>query len=225
MQDGLYRIACVALCGLLLGAYTPVEGQDSAAPGSRFVCFRIQAAPQCRSYWIAEVQGVFPVSSSSQGFRYGGGAPETRRAVFDDKNLEVNLGYMVNATARMSLGAALAVGSGSGGVPDGARARFRWWVTPGMSVGFEAGIVRTNLGSWVGSPLIGPSAGARLNYRDIGSLLVRFDHVNIPADESWSGGGASGVSVGASASGGGALVAGGLIGLGLLVLVLIAPAT
>ena len=85
-------------------------------------------------------------------------------------------------------------------------------------------MVRTNLGSLVGSPLMGPSAGLRLNYRDIGSVLVRFDRVNIPADESWSGGGASGVSVGASASSGAALLSGGLIGLGLLVLVLIAPA-
>ncbi len=219
------RRVCVALIGVLLGVSSPVQGQGGASQAGRFVCFRIHPLPECRSYWIVEVQGVFPVASSAQGYRYVVGDPENQRDVFEDNNLEINLGYMLNATPSVSLGAALAVGSGSGGVPDGARARLRWWATRVASVEIEAGMVRTNLGSWIGSPVTGPSAGARLNYRDIGSVLVRFDRIRIPADELWSGGAASGISVGASASSGGALVTGALIGLGLIVLVLIAPAS
>lgn len=209
--------ACLLLSAVLLVPASPLTAQEEVEAGG-IACFRIHPAPRCRSYWIVEVQGVFPVYSSTQTHDFRGTVD-----VFDDRNLEFNLGHMVNVTPGISAGAALVLGSGSGGVPDGVRGRVRWWATPGASLELEGGVLWTNLGSGVGSPLAGPSVGARLNVRDMGAVFLRYDRVNVPSDGPWSGGPASALSVGASASSGGAIIVSALIGLGLLVLVLVAP--
>ncbi|HSM03202.1 MAG TPA: hypothetical protein VK858_01220 [Longimicrobiales bacterium] len=211
----------VGLALLVLGAASPLTGQED--DGGSLSCFTIRALPECRGYLVVEVQGVFPVASTSQGYAGVVGTPPQSRRVFRDSNLEFNLGYMVNATSALSLGGALTLGSGSGGVPDGARARARWWMHPRLSVELEAGVHRTNLGSFVGSPLTGPSVAGRLNVRDLGAVFLRYDRVDVPADGRWAGGPASAVSVGAGASSGAALVSGALIGLAVIGLVLIAP--
>lgn len=205
--------------GVLLGAgATPLVAQSPSDTADRAGCFRIRPAPACRSYWLVEVQGVVPVASSSQ--------PDAIRgtvSVFDDNNLEFNLGHMLNVTSELSLGGAVTLGSGSGGVPDGVRARVRWWMAPEVSLEFEGGVLRTNLGSWVGSPLMGPSIGLRVNLFDVGAVLLRYDQVDVPSDGRWSGGPASGISLGASASSGNAVVVSTIIGLGLTVLMLTWP--
>ena len=191
----------------------PLSAQESGS--SRAACFRISAAPECRGYWIVETQFVTPLTSSEQIYPFRGSVP-----VFDDNNVEFNLGYMINATPTLSLGGAVALGSGSGGVPDGARARLRWWARDGLSLEAEGGIVRTNLGSWVGTPLVGPSVGVRANFNDFGALLLRYDRVEVPADGVWSGGPASALSGGVGVSSGAAVAAGALIGVGLVVILI-----
>lgn len=181
-------------------------------------CFRVSPAPQCSTYWLIEVQGVVPVGSSRQTDAFRGDV-----AVFDDNNLEFNLGHMWNVRPDLSAGGAIALGSGSGGIPDGARARLRWWTWPSLSLELEGGIVRTNLGSWIGTPVSGPSVGIRANFRDVGALLLRYDRIEVPADDNWAGGPASGVSFGASASGGGAIAVSALIGLAIALLVFASP--
>lgn len=205
--------------GLALGAgATPSVAQSPSGPAGRAACFRIRPAPACRSYWLVEVQGVVPVASSTQSDAFRGNV-----SVFDDNNLEFNLGHMFNVTSGLSLGGAVTLGSGSGGVPDGARARVRWWTARAVSLELEAGVVRTNLGSWVGSPLVGPSLGVRANLFDVGAVLLRYDRVDVPSEGRWAGGPASGVSMGASASSGSALVVSAIIGLGLAILMLTFP--
>ena len=202
-----WLVVGVALVSTPLGAQ---QGQDEA---DRLACFRIRPLPACRGYWLVEVQGVVPIASTKQTDVFRGSVD-----VFDDNNLEFNLGYMLNVSRSLSGGGAIVLGSGSGGIPDGARARLRWWTREKLSLELEGGILRTNLGSWVGSPLVGPSIGVRANLYDIGALLVRYDRVEVPADEPWAGGAASGLSLGASASSGGALVVSTLIGLGLVLM-------
>ena len=213
------RWLILGVASIALGA--PLEAQVNQTESAGIACFRIRPAPFCRSYWIVEVQGVFPVASSMQTqFSGGQGAPGIEVDVSADNNLEFNLGHMINASSKVSVGGAVVLGSGSGGVPDGARARVRWWATPGASFELEAGVVRTNLGRGLSPPLVGPSLGARLNLRDAGAVLIRYDRVKVPSDDQWSGGSAWGLSLGASASSGRAVVISGLIGLGLLLLVL-----
>jgi hypothetical protein len=131
----------VALVSTPLGAQ---QGQDEA---DRLACFRIRPLPACRGYWLVEVQGVVPIASTKQTDVFRGSVD-----VFDDNNLEFNLGYMLNVSRSLSGGGAIVLGSGSGG------------------------------------------------------------------DEPWAGGAASGLSLGASASSGGALVVSTLIGLGLVLM-------
>lgn len=218
VSAGTTRWLIFGVAWLALAA--PLEAQTNATGSAGIGCLRIRPAPFCRSYWIVEVGGVFPVASSKQTDRARGSAVD----VFADNNLEFNLGHMINASSTVSVGGIVALGSGSGGVPDGARARVRWWATPKDSFELEAGIVRTNLGSRVGSPLMGPSIGVRLTLREPAeaAVFIRYDRVNVPAElGSWEGGSAWGVSLGASVSGGEAVVVSGLIGLGGLLLVLI----
>ena len=119
------RWLILGVASIALGA--PLEAQVNQTESAGIACFRIRPAPFCRSYWIVEVQGVFPVASSMQTqFSGGQGAPGIEVDVFADNNLEFNLGHMINASSKVSVGGAVVLGSGSGGVPDGARARVRW---------------------------------------------------------------------------------------------------
>jgi len=213
------RDIMLLVTGVLLGAgVIPLVAQSTSDTAGRAACFRIRPAPACRSYWLVEVQGVVPVASSTQSDAIRGTV-----SVFDDNNLEFNLGHMLNVASELSLGGAVTLGSGSGGVPDGVRARVRWWMAPAVSLELEGGVLRTNLGSWVGSPLMGPSMGLRANLLDVGAVLLRYDRVDVPSDGRWSGGPASSLSLGASASSGHAVVVSAIIGLGLTVLMLTWP--
>jgi hypothetical protein len=58
---------------------------------------------------------------------------------------------------------------------------------------------------------------------DIGAFLLRYDRVDVPSDDRWSGGPASGFSLGAGASSGGAVVVSALIGLSVALLVFALP--
>jgi hypothetical protein len=87
------RLAIVAR-RLVLGASlmsTPVGAQQSQAEAQRLTCFRISSLPTCRGYWLVEVQGVTPLASTKQTDAFRGSVD-----VFDDNNLEFNLGYMLN---------------------------------------------------------------------------------------------------------------------------------
>lgn len=205
-------------CFLAGAACTAVglEAQEAPPQTGSLTCFHIRPAPACRGYWIIETQGVVPIASTEQTEILSGPRP-----IFDDNNVEFNVGYMVNLGPTLSAGGAVVLGSGSGGVPDGARARVRWWVHDAWSLALEGGVVRTNLGSRVGSPLLGRSLGVRANYREFAALLLRYDAVDVPNGEGWSGGPASGWSVGAATSGSGAVAAGALIGVGMLALLVL----
>lgn len=178
------------------------------APEPRAWCFLAEPAPRCRSYPILEVRGTWGLASTVLPRPIG---PDRR--AFDEFNLEFTLGHVVNLTPRWGAGAGITLGTNVGGF-DGARARVRYWASEAVSVEADVGMIRTNLGSY--APVsTGPSVGLRANLFDVGTLGVRYDAVNVPATEFLPGGWQSGLSVTGGFAGPTAIVASGLIGIGV----------
>lgn len=182
------------------------SSEDARQP--RSWCFLADPAPRCRSYPILEVQGTWGLASTVLPRPIG-----SDRRAFDEFNLEFTLGHAVNLTPRWGVGAGITLGTNVGGF-DGARARVRYWASEAVSVEADVGMIRTNLGSY--APVsTGPSVGLRANLFDVGTLGVRYEAVDVPGTEFLPGGWQSGLSVTGGFAGPTAIVASGLIGIGV----------
>ena len=215
--------ATAALLGIAVAASAAgapdLAGQASEeAPAgeaeARTWCFLAKPAPSCRAYPILEVQAMTGIASTTLTRPIGPSRP-----AFDEWNLEFNLGHVFNLSPRWSVGGLVTLGSNSGGF-DGARGRLRYWISPDFSLEADAGVIRTNLGSY--APVsTGPSLAVRANVFDVTFIAVRYDRVAVPATRETPSSTQSGLSAGIGAMGPTAIVASGLIGLGVGVLILL----
>lgn len=209
---------------LLAGTLAPAEpamAQDQAKP--RIGCFRGKPLPDCKSFWIVEIQGVLPAFQTRRTITYVNIGSSMRVSSFSNE-LEWNLGHMVNVDGDWALGGELTLGTGR---YDRAalRVRGRRWLNPDVSVEAEAG-VRWSSGDYSAAPAtpVGPTLGARLNIRDQGAFFVRWDAYSLPEIPASSGyddpgGTQHALSVGVAAGSVPGLAATGAVGLGLLVLI------
>lgn len=205
-----------ALTLLWAGASFPVQGQEpggGSEPASeesvtRSWCFLADPAPRCGSYPVLEVQGTWGLASTTLERPIG-----ADQEAFGEFNLEFALGHVFNLAPRWGVGGYLTLGTNVGGF-DGARARVRYWASPAVSLEADVGMIRTNLGSY--APVSsGPSLGLRANLFDVATLGARYDAVDVPPGGPVPPGRQSGLSLTGGFAGPTALVASGLIGIGV----------
>jgi hypothetical protein len=102
--------------------------------------------------------------------------------------LEWNLGVLRNVSNEWAFGPVGSWGTGSVGALTGVRLRARRWMGPDGSAEFEGGAVATDAGvGFSRRALWGPTIGARLNWGDHASVLIRWNAVDAPAAERASG--------------------------------------
>lgn len=206
---------------LLAGGLAPAQpamAQDKA--DAHIGCFRGKPLPDCKSFWIVEMQGVLPVFQTRRAIAYSNAQP-LRRGAFSSQ-VEWNVGHMVNVNRTWALGGELTLGSGNDNPLTGLRARARRWVGPDVSLEGEAGVLWSNADHATGSSLAGPTLGMRLNIRDQGAFFVRWDVIPIPETYEAGafhdpGGTQHGLSVGVTAGTVPALAATGALGIAVLV--------
>jgi len=175
------RGTAAALALAVIVAPEPGSGQEADRPAAPKVgCFRGHPLPDCKSFWIFEMQGSVPLFQTERLFYYGGNTP-TRDDVFDSA-LEWNVGHMVNVGESFALGGVLTVGTGNTDPLTGIRVRARRWVTQDVSVEVEAGILRSNATDTQFPGVNGGTADIRLNIRDQGAFFVRWDVLPLPEE-------------------------------------------
>src|SRR5687767_2589425 len=103
-------VAAIAALGRPLGA----SAQDSAtsAPRREF-CFNGARLPKCRTFVIAEMQGVLPLTQTSRTVRYSYG-PERQESIFGDRP-QWEVGLMHNVSHDWAVGGAARLGPGGTG--------------------------------------------------------------------------------------------------------------
>jgi len=211
--------AAVILAGLTMGA-TDLGAQEQAG------CLRGQRLPQCKTFWIIEIQGLVPVAQTSRVVTTSSDHAFSYEAHAFDYAVEWNLGHMVNVGEGYGVGGVFTVGSGNADPLTGIRARGRKWLAKNLSIEVEGGLLRSDAAGSRGESLNGWTAGARLNIRDQGSFFLRYDRLNVPKqtrpipNDGYSdpGGSHHGLSVGANAGSVPALLGTGALGAFLLVL-------
>lgn len=205
----------------ILAAAPPTMAQEvtQGEGGPKVACLRGRPLPECRSFWIIEMQGHSPLAQTERDVIYGGGQP-VRIQTFENE-LEWNLGHMVNLTDHFAVGGVLAAGTAGRDGFAGLKLRMRQWIVDDVSIEAQGGLLRTNIQY---PSLTGITADVRLNIRDQGSFFVRWDGVDVPP-ESYPdgvyhdfGGFQQAVSVGVGLGSVPALVGTGGLGLGYVIL-------
>ena len=204
-------------------AAVPLGGQQASSPAVG--CLRGRPLASCRSFWIVEAQGVFPLLASSRSILFPGAQGPERAGPTGgsysmkafESQLEWNLGHMVNVSPRVAVGGAVTLGTGSSDPLTGVRGRARWWITDEVSAEGEAGMLRSNGGGGYHDAVNGATFGARLNIRDQGAVFLRYDVLQLPTVETEyqvdPGGRQSGFSLGVGVGSVPALVGTGAVGL------------
>ncbi len=210
--------AVAALAMAAAAAATPELGAQA-----KVGCLRGRPLPECRSFWLIEMQGIAPLVQTDRQVSYGGGM-ETRSNAFDQV-LEWNLGHMVNLTPTFAVGGVFTVGSGGSDALTGVRARGRRWMSKDVSLELGGGLLRTTARGAAYAGVNGATVDLRLNIRDQGSFFVRWDGLSLPEVRQtgdWTfydpGGFQQGLSVGASAGSVPALIGTGALGLAWTIL-------
>lgn len=160
----------------------PVGAQgvaDTADAEPSIGCWRGRPLPECRSFWLFEVQGNLLLSGGDRTVLFPDDRVVTQDAL--ESTLEWNLGHMVNVSDRVAVGGMVTLGTGSSDVLTGLKGRARWWIHRDYSVELGAGALRTDLtGSFAGDPLWGATVDLRLNIQDRGSFFLRWEGVGVP---------------------------------------------
>lgn len=162
--------------GVGLAAQVPA---DTSGAEPAIGCWQGRPLPECRSFWLFEVQGNLLLAGSDRVVAFVDGR-ESRRPAFQN-NLEWNLGHMVNVSETVAVGGHFTIGTGSSDLLTGLKARARWWLHRDYSVELGAGGFRTDLtGSLAGDATWGATVEARINIQDRGSFFLRWDGVDAP---------------------------------------------
>jgi len=211
--------AVTMAASLLLATAGVASGQEQIG------CFRGKPLPDCKTFWIVEMQGLVPVAQTTRTVSSGGGGYEySYQAKAFGNAVEWNLGHMVNVGEGYALGGIFTVGSGNSDPLTGVRLRARKWLGENLSLELEAGLLRSDAGGSRYAGVSGWSSDVRLNIRDQGSFFVRYDGVSLapdafPLNDYFDpGGGHHGLFLGASAGSVPALVGTGALGIGVIVL-------
>jgi hypothetical protein len=219
---GLARWSQAAMLTAVIG-FQPLAAQIEPATGAeppRVGCFRGRPLPACKSFWITEMLGETPLAQTTYRVQSGGYAYPIES--FEDQ-LEWNLGHMVNVSERYAVGGLLSAGTAGGSTLSGVKARGRRWLSEGLSLEVDAGLLRQDS---YPSAANGVTLAARLNIRDQGAFYIRWDGIGLPENPypipgSYDPGGfQQAFSVGAGLGSIPALVGTGALGLGVLLLFL-----
>jgi len=201
--------------GTVLGAASAVEAQDEQVG-----CLRGRPLPECKTFWIVEMQGSMPLVQTQRTIVLGGNIEQGSNTI--EEVLEWNVGHMVNVTPTFAVGGLFTLGTGNTDVLTGMRLRARRWLSENLSLELEGGLLRTDAGSSRYPGVYGGTVDVRLNIRDQGSFYVRWDGVDLEEQSfDWMfdpGGFHHGLSVGASAGSVPALIGTGALGLAWTVL-------
>lgn len=207
---------------------TLAMGGTGLAAQEQVGCFRGQPLPQCKTFWIIEMQGLIPLAQTSRQVTYAGEFGYSYPSESFGDQVEWNLGHMVNVGGGYAVGGVLTVGSGSNNPLTGVRVRGRKWLSRDLSLELEGGLLRSDATGlrWEGQS--GWTTDLRFNIRDQGSFFVRYDGLPLAAQSfsypdnnglSDPGGVQHGLLVGASAGSVPALVGSGLLGVYVAILV------
>ncbi len=164
----------------VLASPRPAAPQDSAAreaTASKIGCFRGRPLPECKSFWIVELAGLWPLAQTSREVTFLGGNSSEEEAF--GLSGELNIGHMVNLSDRIAVGGSISVGSGTRGTYTRIVSRARRWMSSDWSVEASAGLLRTNAG-YAPNQDSGATAGVRVNIRDEGSFFIRGEILPMP---------------------------------------------
>ena len=185
------RAARCALWTLLLlsgmGGVGRSAAQEAREPHGG--CFPPRALPECRSYFVFEVQGVFPLAATRRVVQYPGGPSRIDRDF--ETRLEWNLGYMVNVGPDAAVGGVVTLGTGGHDPLTGLRLRGRWWTSDAVALELEGGLLRSAANGHRPFGTSGVTADGRLVLHDQGSLFLRWDRLYLEEDEHGDSGGTS----------------------------------
>jgi hypothetical protein len=184
VNGGRSRLAiAVAAAAVILPA--AVAGQDTArAPAPREFCFDGGRLPKCRTFVIAEMQGVMRLAQTSRLVRWNDDSqyPAQPVSVWDEDGLQWEVGLMHNVSERWALGGAARLGDGSTGALTGLTARARRWMSDEVAVDMSAGatfVAASSPGDY--TKKTGFSGDARLNFSDDAYFGLRYEQVPIGA--------------------------------------------
>ena len=214
------------ICRAMTVAATIVAATAGAASAQEQIgCFRGKPLPDCKTFWIFEMQGLVPMAQTTRTISSGGDYPYSYEAEVFENAVEWNVGHMVNVSDGWAVGGVVTVGSGGRDVLTGLRVRGRRWLNKDLSVEVEAGVISSEAAYNSDSRFNGWTSDIRLNIRDQGSFFVRYDGVSIP-EQSYlyndyldPGGIHHGIRLGASAGSVPALVGTGALGVLYAVLI------
>lgn len=214
--------------GLMTALMAATLGTTGLAAQEQIGCFRGKPLPECKSFWIVEMQGLTPLLQNSRTLTYwgerGGGVVDT---LYSDTGtfgarLEWNMGHMLNVGGGYAVGGIFTLGVGENVSLTGIRLRGRKWLSRDVSLELEGGRVLSDANGSRGGEVRGWTGDLRLNIRDQGSFFVRYDGLTLPEqslsfDDSSGqfdpGGAQHALLVGVSAGSWPAVAGSGLLGL------------
>jgi hypothetical protein len=175
-------IAAAALFAL------PATGsaQDTAqAPAPAEFCFDGARRSKCRTFVIAEMQGVMRLAQTSRLVKWTDDPqyPAEPVSVWGedaDDALQWEVGLMHNVSERWALGGAARLGDGSTGALTGLTARARRWMSEEVAVDVSAGATfhtASSPGDY--GRKAGFSGDARLNFSDDAYFGLRYEQLPI----------------------------------------------
>lgn len=168
--------AAVAMlaAGLMMATASPAAAQEQLG------CFRGKPLPDCKTFWIVEMQGLIPLAQNTRTVTSGGDYAYTYQAKAFENQVEWNVGHMVNVGDKWAVGGAITVGTGGHDPFTGLRVRGRRWLGKDLSVEIEAGVLSSDA-AWDATGVFnGWTSDVRLNIRDQGSFFLRYDGVTVP---------------------------------------------
>lgn len=170
----------------------PSSSGPSASPGGPLA--------ECKRFWLVELQGFLPLLQTTRVVEFDQ-APQIPSKAFG-RAVEFNVGHMVNVDSTWALGGTVALANLGVSGYWGLRGRVHRWVSPDLALEVSGGILGGGEHHFANHGL---TADVRLNLRDQGAIVARWDGVSQPEymryDEMDPGGFQQAMSVGVSAGG------------------------
>ena len=171
--------AVLTAVALTLPAAARAQDSATVAP-TRSFCFNGARLPKCRTFVIAEMQGVMNLTQTTRAVRWSYG-PEAQERLFQDRP-QWEVGLMHNVSEDWAVGGAARLGPGTSGALTGLTARGRRWINDAVAVDVSAGatFVSASGPGWWGEKA-GFVGDARLNFKDDAYVGLRFEQIPLEA--------------------------------------------
>lgn len=197
-------LLALALAPLVTPAGIAAQAETSAGESptveQRPVCFPGGPLAECKRFWLVELQGFLPLLQTTRVVEFDQ-SPSILSEAFG-RAVELNVGHMVNIDSTWAFGGTVALANLGVGGYWGLRGRVRRWVSPDVALEVSGGILGGGEHHFANQGL---TADVRLNHRDQGAIIVRWDGVSLPEyaryGEMDPGGFQQAVSVGVAAGG------------------------